>query len=138
MEEMNSEWKYQVSLLEQATKNWADTSKWISTVNTFPQLNCTLTKTAEEGLENLNDLNFFKQSIKPIWEDDVNKRGGRIIMEIPLSKKEMLNEVWKKTVVFCAVEPYDCINGCVYGEKANYRISLWIGDSNMADEITSL
>lgn len=138
IEEMKSQWKYyQVVAPENNQKSWADCIKPIATITTFPELLDSFDKTLEFGLENLNDLNFFKNDIKPIWEEQANKNGGRIIMEVPLSQKDIVFEIWKRTVVFCAMNLFTTVNGCVYAEKANFRICIWIGDSNFSEEVTN-
>lgn len=137
-EDMKSQWKYyQIVAPESNQKNWADCIKQIAVVNSYPELLYTLDKTSEFGFENFNDLNFFKDNIKPMWEEQVNKNGGRIIMEIPMSQKDIVFEIWRRTVTFCAKEVFNSVNGCVYAEKANFRICIWIGDSNFADDITN-
>ncbi|KAM0681350.1 translation initiation factor eIF4E [Glugoides intestinalis] len=136
MKDLKSNWKYyQASSLEQQQKDWVGCMKQICIVKNTPELLYTLDQVELAGLENFLDLNFFKQNIGPMWEDPSNVNGGRIIAEIPLSLKAKLPELWRKTAIFCALEPYNGINGCVYSEKANYRISIWIGDATCADDI---
>ncbi|ELA42261.1 uncharacterized protein VICG_00660 [Vittaforma corneae ATCC 50505] len=137
MDEIKSNWKYyQVSSIEQQQKDWASSVKQICIVKTVPELLYTLDQTEIAGLENFLDLSFFRQNIAPMWEDPNNVTGGRIIVEIPTALKEKLHGLWKKTVVFCILEPFKGINGCVYAEKANYRICIWISDPTSAEDIT--
>lgn len=134
---MKSQWKYyQVVTSDTQQKNWADCIKHIATVKTYPELHHTLDMTLVAGIENFHDLNFFRHGVQPMWEDPANKNGGRIIMEIPLSHKDILHTLWSKTTIFCALDAFSTITGCVYAEKANYRICLWIGDSNFAEDVT--
>ena len=138
MLEMKSQWKYfQIARQTEQMKNWSDCIKQIAMVSTYPEVLYTLDMTGLAGLENLNDLNFFKNGVQPMWEDVANKNGGRIIMELPLLQLELLQELWRRTIIFCAIEAFPTVTGCVYAEKVNYRICLWIGDSNLADEVTS-
>lgn len=135
MHEMKTHWRYyQISGLEQQ-KNWADSMKAICSLRTFPELLYTLDQTRSVGLDSLLDLNFFKNGIQPMWEDPSNVNGGRIIMEIPVARKDMLFDIWAKTLVFCALEPFEGVNGCVYAEKANYRVCIWVSDASVSDEI---
>lgn len=106
-------------------------------VRTVPELLYTLDRTEIAGLDNLLDLNFFRENIIPMWEDQANVGGGRIIAEVPTSMKDRLHDLWRKTVVFCILEPFEGINGCVYAEKANYRICIWIANPANAEEITA-
>lgn len=136
MDELQFNWKYyQSSSVEQQQKDWAGSLKKIGMVKNITELLYTLDGTEKEGLDNFLDMNFFKQDIVPMWEDPHNIAGGRIMAEIPHHLKDKLIEFWKKTIVFCVLEPYKGINGCVYADKANYRISIWIADSNISDDI---
>lgn len=133
---MKNTWKcYQMAPTEKAHKNWIDSMKQICTINEFSRLMFLLDEIKSIGLESFMDFNFFKNDIMPMWEDPVNSGGGRIIMEVPLSQKEMLHTLWAKTLVFCALEMSEGINGCVFSEKANYRICIWIADPSLVDEI---
>lgn len=136
MAEIKSSWRYyQVSSQEQQHKDWASSLKNICTVKTVPELLDTLDQTEVAGLENFLDLNFFKHNIPPMWEDPNNVNGGRIIAEIPLSMKDALIELWKRTIAFCILEPFEGINGCVYAEKANYRICIWMSSPAGVEDV---
>lgn len=138
MDEMRSNWKYyQISSIEQQQKDWASSIKQICAVRTIPELLYTLDQIEIAGLENFLDLNFFRQNIAPMWEDPNNVTGGRIIAEVHTALKDKLHDLWKRTVVFCALEPFKGINGCVYAEKANYRICIWISDPTSVEDITN-
>lgn len=136
MEEMQSTWKYyQSASIEQQQKDWAGSIKMLRAIKTIPELLTTFDKIEAVGLDNFLDMNIFKQNIAPMWEDPNNIGGGRILAEIPHSLKDKLHELWKKSVVFCVIELFKEINGCVFAEKANYRISLWISNPTNYQEI---
>lgn len=138
MQKIKTSWKYyQISSAEQNQKNWADCIKSVCTMHTYPELLYVLDQTKKAGLENFLDLNFFKDSIMPMWEDSENVNGGRIIMEVPQSQKDILHSLWARTVVFCSLEPTEGINGCVFAEKANYRICIWISNPSVAEEVAN-
>lgn len=127
---LQSEWRYyQLSnSSEQTQRSWADSLKMIGQVATVPELLHTLDETERRGLENLNDLNFFRTPVLPMWEDAANVNGGRCIMEVPTAQRELVFALWKSTVALCASGVFETICGCVFSEKANYRISIWISD----------
>lgn len=134
--ELQSEWRYtQIINIDPTSKNWADNLKTICNVKTAPELLTTLDEIKRVGLENLTDVNFFKSTINPMWEDPININGGRCILEIPTSQKEKLFEIWKITVAMCASGAFDNICGCVFSEKANFRIAIWISDPREAEDI---
>jgi translation initiation factor 4E len=43
-------------------------------------------------LPTVSDYHFFKEGIRPVWEDDMNKRGGKWIMRL---KKGVANRYWE-------------------------------------------
>lgn len=134
---MDNIWKYyQLNMKEGLQeKSWAESLKEIGTVKHTPELLYTLDKIKEAGIENIMDLNFFKDNIKPMWEDPVNINGGRCILDVPFSQKNNVFDFWKTTVAYCYSGVFSSICGCVFAEKANYRISIWISDARDSDEI---
>lgn len=137
MPNLQSKWTYYqlADNSEQTQKTWAESLRPVCSVTTVPQLLYTVEETEKIGLENLNDLNLFKNDIQPMWEQAANINGGRCMVEISTSHKNILPDLWKKTVALSASEVFDGICGCVFNEKANYRISIWISDPRDSDEI---
>lgn len=140
MDNLQSKWTYYqlADNSEQTQKTWADALKAVCCVSTVPQLLFTLDEIGKAGLDNFNDLNFFKGEIQPMWEDPANVNGGRCMLEVSTNHKNAILEIWKKTVMLCASDLFDGINGCAFNEKANYRISLWISDPRESDEIVKI
>ncbi|KAI4292925.1 translation initiation factor 4E [Pancytospora philotis] len=132
---MESGWcYYQLSNnSEQTVKSWADSLKRVGEVRTVPELLYTLDEIEQKGFENLIDLNFFKGSVKPMWEDPANINGGRCILEVPLTMREAVPDIWRSTVALCVSHLFDTINGCVFNEKSCFRIALWISDPAEAE-----
>ena len=129
-------WTYsQISQQDVSKKTWADSLKTICTVKTIPEVLFVLEKIEAINMDKLADVNFFKANIEPMWEDPANVNGGRIIMEIPLEFKNKLASSWNNTVAFCISDKVSGICGCVFSEKANYRICIWISDPKYEAEI---
>lgn len=65
---------------------------------------------------NGNDYSLFKRNIRPMWEDEVNKRGGRWLMMLGRQHKRLLDQFWLD-IVLCligeAFENSDDICGAV-------------------------
>lgn len=137
MAELASSWKYyQLALSgEPSQKSWADSLRTVGTIRTIPELLYTLDEIEKSGFENINDLNFFKGEIKPMWEDASNINGGRCIMEIPVSCRENLPDIWRTTVALCCLNVFESITGCVFNEKANFRVAIWVSDMRETDAI---
>lgn len=47
-------------------------------------------------LPTVSDYHFFKDGIRPVWEDDANKQGGKWIMRI---KKGLLDRFWEEILL---------------------------------------
>jgi len=43
-------------------------------------------------LPTVSDYHFFKEGVRPVWEDDMNKKGGKWIMRL---KKGVANRYWE-------------------------------------------
>jgi translation initiation factor 4E len=45
------------------------------------------------------DYNYFKNGIKPMWEDKRNSNGGRWLLQLPLAKNSpLVDNYWKNIV----------------------------------------
>lgn len=44
------------------------------------------------------NFHFFKEGVKPMWEDPANKEGGKWLIMSPNSKKQELDTMWLNTV----------------------------------------
>lgn len=47
-------------------------------------------------LPTVSDYHFFKEGIRPVWEDDENKRGGKWIMRL---KKGVADRYWEELLM---------------------------------------
>ena len=75
------------------------------------------------------EFQLFKDQIKPMWEDEKNKNGGRIAIKL---RKEFSNLAWEECV-FAFIGGYfekqikDEINGLVINCKKDYNtLQIWI------------
>ena len=84
------------------------------------------------------EFQLFKSPIKPMWEDENNKDGGRIALKL---RKEYSNLVWEELVFafiggYFAKEIKDEINGLVINCKKDFNtLQIWIKSFN--NEVTS-
>ena len=84
------------------------------------------------------EFQLFKNQIKPMWEDENNKNGGRIALKL---RKEFSNLVWEE-LVFAFIGGYfdkeikDEINGLVINCKKDFNtLQIWI--KTYTTEVTS-
>ena len=84
------------------------------------------------------EFQLFRHPIKPMWEDENNKNGGRISLKL---RKEFSNLVWEELVFafiggYFAKEINDEINGLVINCKKDFNaLQIWI--KSYSNEITS-
>ncbi len=90
------------------------------------------------------DYSLFKEGIKPMWEDDKNRRGGRWL--INLDKKQRtscLDNFWLEVMLCLIGEAFDdhstVVNGAVVSVRnKGDKIGMWLGDSSKGDSIMTV
>jgi len=83
-------------------------------------------------LEMNSNYHFFKNGIKPMWEDAANSKGGKWVLTF--KDKGMLDTCWENVVLGLVGETLDVeneITGAVMSRrKAGDRIALWNKTNN--------
>jgi len=87
-------------------------------------------------LKSGNDYSLFKEGIRPMWEDEANKKGGRWVIMLGRNQKDELNKLWLDTVMCLIGEAFDNSDE-VCGAVVNVRnkgdkISLWTANGHNA------
>ena len=147
---LQSPWSYfydYQSITSAHKKDWDQNVKHICDVDTINQL-----KIATEEIPKAfewpvhSNLQFFRMGIMPAWEDEMNRNGKRMFIQINCKlndKQELMNndgfeekdvtkyiqDLWNKTVIFTSFEisKNSLINGCILSPRKEYvRISLWV------------
>lgn len=81
------------------------------------------------------DYNLFKSGIQPMWEDPLNKDGGKWQVQFPHSQTALLDNLWLETLLMLIGENLgefsEYINGAVVQirPKGN-KLSIWISNVN--------
>ncbi|CAH1369158.1 hypothetical protein MTP99_010634 [Tenebrio molitor] len=90
-----------------------------------------------------NDYSLFKRGIRPMWEDDANKRGGRWL--INLEKKQRNHELdrYWLDIILCligeAFEHSDEICGAVVNIRGKGdKIGVWTSDANKGNAVLEI
>jgi translation initiation factor 4E len=78
-------------------------------------------------LPTVSDYHFFKEGIRPVWEDDENKRGGKWIMRL---KKGVADRYWEELLMALIgdqfVEAADEVCGFVLSVRSGEDVfSIW-------------
>ncbi|GAB6028392.1 Eukaryotic translation initiation factor 4E type 2 [Chamberlinius hualienensis] len=79
------------------------------------------------------DYCLFKQGTKPMWEDDRNKHGGRWLISLSKSQRE-IDWFWLETLLCLIGEAFDEVGdeicGCVINvRRGGTKISVWTRDA---------
>lgn len=80
------------------------------------------------------DYSVFKDGIKPMWEDDRNKHGGRWLINSNRNQRQELDRVWLETLLCLIGEAFDEHSDVVCGTVVQIRpkmdkLAVWTGDS---------
>ncbi|ADM12019.1 eukaryotic translation initiation factor 4E [Encephalitozoon intestinalis ATCC 50506] len=124
---------------ESNAKSWGDDLMVVGEVSTIPEFLYLCDEISNVGVGKLCTMNLFKKGIKPMWEDEGNIEGGRIIMDVPVVGKDSIDELWKRTMAFCVSNTVDNICGCVLSEKQSfYKVAIWFGKDYNQDSIKDM
>jgi len=120
-------------------RSWEKDNSKVGEFSMIPQFLYMCDEIVRVRVENLRPMNLFKNGIKPMWEDEANVDGGRLILDIPVLTQVDLNEIWKMTMILCVSNSIDNICGCVFNEKQSvYKISIWFGRDYNQDMIKEM
>lgn len=78
-----------------------------------------------------SSYNLFKDGIEPVWEDKNNTNGGQWRVQLPPSRKALLDQYWVNTLLTVIGEGFapdesDDIAGIVVNlRRQGDRISIW-------------
>lgn len=79
-------------------------------------------------LEINSNYHFFKDGIKPMWEDEANSKGGKWVLTFR-GDKNLLDTCWENVVLGMVGETLDVdneITGAVFSRrKAGDKIAIW-------------
>lgn len=111
----------------------------VSSVEEFWAMVCTVKKPSQIELTAHPNPNyhFFRQGIKPMWEDNANKSGGRWM--INLTREEELRNVdfvWEEVLMALVgeyLDEHDLITGAVFSKRRGlFRVSVWTRQTEAA------
>ncbi|KPM06500.1 eukaryotic translation initiation factor 4E-like protein [Sarcoptes scabiei] len=79
---------------------------------------------------------FFKKGIRPMWEDNANRNGGRWFFN--LKKTNLTDEYWLEVLLCLIGEGFGDYNDSICGafvliKKNQNRIGIWTKDANHRD-----
>nr|KAF6391854.1 eukaryotic translation initiation factor 4E [Pipistrellus kuhlii] len=90
------------------------------------------------------DYSLFKDGIKPMWEDEKNKRGGRWLITLNKQQRRSdLDRFWLETLLCLIGESFDDYSDDVCGAVVNVRakgdkIAIWTTECENRDAVTHI
>lgn len=96
------------------TKSWEDMQNKVTSFDTVEGFwsiynHIVTPSTLGEG----NDYSLFKKNIRPMWEDESNKNGGRWILNFSKQQRRIdLDDMWLDSV--SVTDFTGCVNLCQY------------------------
>ncbi|CAK1604561.1 unnamed protein product [Parnassius mnemosyne] len=111
-------------------KSWEQNLVKLATFDTVEDYWCLYhhMKTPSE-LEFGQDYSIFKEGIRPMWEDDANRHGGRWLIGFDRKNSPYLDNIWLFTVLLLigeTLENADEICGVVVSVRAKCKIGIWV------------
>jgi len=126
-------------------KKWEDCQRSIITFNTVEDFWALYNHIEQASKLNAGcDYSLFKEGVKPMWEDDRNRRGGRWVINLNKSQRSTsLDNFWLEVMLCLIGEAFDehskYVNGAVVSIRAKGdKIGMWLGDSNAGESILTV
>lgn len=126
-------------------RNWEDNQRPIITFNAVEDFwalynHIELASKLNAGC----DYSLFKEGIKPMWEDEQNRRGGRWLINLDKKQRQnCLDQFWLEVMLCLIGESFDdhsqYVNGAVVSVRPKGdKIGMWLGDSTASESITTV
>merc|ERR1711997_313952 len=126
-------------------RNWEDNQRSIITFNTVEDFwalynHIELASKLNAGC----DYSLFKEGVKPMWEDDRNRRGGRWVINLSKSQRTTaLDKIWLEVMLCLIGEAFDDHSKYVNGAVVNVRnrgdkISMWLCEAKPQEAIVKI
>lgn len=127
---LNSKWTHWYYFNEK-NKDWKECQHKIHTVDTVEDFWSFVNHLRPPSeLTSGVDYSFFKNGIRPEWEDEQNVKGGRLtVISAPKAKSALIDEVWLDILLFLIgeKEPYaDDVCGVVLNVRQyGFKLAVW-------------
>lgn len=87
---------------------------------------------------------MFKQGIRPMWEDNANKCGGRWLINLDKKQRNTdLDHFWLETLLCMIGEAFNGYSNDICGAVVNVRqkgdkIGVWTANANSEDSVMEI
>lgn len=128
-------------------KDWEDNQKAVIDFSTVEDFWALFNHIEEVGKLNHGcDYSLFKRGVKPMWEDEHNRGGGRWVISLDKGQRvPELNNIWLEIMLLMIGEAFGedhgkCVNGAVVSVRTKGdRIAVWLGPSALnTDAVQSI
>jgi len=128
--------KWTLWFYENRSKNWEDNVREVASFDTVEDFWCLFNHIKPPSQLSLHcDYNYFKNGIKPMWEDERNTAGGRWLLQLPPAKNSPhVDDYWKNIIMSIIGEIYEQsneINGAIVNVRSKgTKISVWTNNAS--------
>merc|ERR1712212_862308 len=127
------------------SRDWSDNQRPIITFNTVEDFwalynHIELASKLSAGC----DYSLFKEGVKPMWEDEKNRTGGRWLINLNKSQRATsLDKIWLEVMLCLIGEAFDdhskYVNGAVVSVRTKGdKMGMWLGDSTVGESIITV
>ncbi|CAI6353598.1 unnamed protein product [Macrosiphum euphorbiae] len=127
--------KWTLWFYEKKSKIWVEDIHEVSSFETVEDFWCLFNHIKPPSqLSWHSQYSYFKNGIKPNWDDEKNKAGGRWLLQLPpLKKCTLVDEYWKQIVMSLIGEVYESseVNGAIVNVASiGTKISVWTSNAS--------
>ncbi|XP_015123847.1 eukaryotic translation initiation factor 4E-1A isoform X2 [Diachasma alloeum] len=126
-------------------KTWEESQREISSFDTVEDFwalynHIILASELKQGC----DYSMFKKGIRPMWEDDANKQGGRWLMQLDKKQRSCdLDRLWLEILLCMIGEAFDDYSDDVCGAVVNIRtkgdkLAAWTADATKSESVLEI
>ncbi|XP_063985110.1 eukaryotic translation initiation factor 4E-1A-like isoform X1 [Diachasmimorpha longicaudata] len=126
-------------------KTWEESQREISSFDTVEDFwalynHIILASELKQGC----DYSMFKKGIRPMWEDDANKQGGRWLMQLDKKQRTYdLDRLWLEILLCMIGEAFDDYSDDICGAVVNVRtkgdkLAAWTADATRSQSVLEI
>ncbi|CAG7734527.1 unnamed protein product [Allacma fusca] len=125
-------------------RNWEDNLRVVSPFDTVEDF-WSIYNHIKSASEIRNGCSYFvfKDGLKPMWEDEGNRRGGRWLINFDRKQRQQLDEKWLEVLLCLIGEAFDEDGDDICGAVVDIRgkvdkISVWTADCRNKERILNI
>lgn len=133
---------YDCPAKRKTTSNWGQNIKKLVTIDSVEDFWGVFNNIAKPSeLVNGATYHFFRDGIRPEWEDPANEKGGKWMVHFK-KKTDDFDTHWLFTLLACigeTLDEEDELNGAIFSSRtAGHRLTLWTRSYNDLEKASKL